>query len=102
MEKVIIDYLHRNNIFMRTCIDENSGETWYVVADLFRALDYKNASKKVSDICKNPRKYQFDSPGGKQYFICVNFPELMRLILSFRKNKQFDELQDFILYTAMK
>lgn len=97
MEKDIIAYLSDFDIDMRYCIDEKTGEYWYVVSDLFKSLGYKNPSKKVSDMCPKHRKYQFESNGGKQYYLCINYYELLKVILSLRKNHQFEEIQDFIL-----
>lgn len=98
MEKDILNYFKEKGLNIRYCKDKKTGDNWYVVSDLFKALGYKNACKKVQDICHDYRKYQFDSAGGKQYYLCVNFMELIKVILSFRKNKEFEEIQNFIYY----
>lgn len=96
MDKDIINILKNNGIDIRYCLD--NGKTYYVVSDLFKSLGYKNPSKKVNEMCHNYRKYQFPTNGGNQYFLCVDTAELIKLIMSFRKNHQFEELQNHLIY----
>ena len=96
MDKEIIKFFKENyNMTIRSAIDTN-GECWYVAADILKKLGYKNVSKTVSDKCKYARKYEFLTQSGAQYFVCINYPDLVRLILTAKK-AEFEPMQSWLI-----
>lgn len=96
MNREIIIFLKENyNMNIRSVKDVN-GEYWYVAADILKYLGYKNVSKTLSTKCKYTRKYEFWTNSGTQYFLCINYIDLIRLILTAKKT-ELDEIKEWLI-----
>ena len=93
--EVILFFKENYNMNIRS-VKDASGEYWYVAADILKHLGYKNVSKTLSTKCKYTRKYEFLTNSGAQYFLCVNYIDLIRLILTAKK-AELDEVQEWLI-----
>ncbi|GAA0651333.1 hypothetical protein GCM10009424_30460 [Sphingomonas ursincola] len=61
---------------------ERQGEPWFILADVCRTLDIKNASQAAERLDADEKGIYFsDTPGGRQEVIIINEPGLYSLIL---------------------
>lgn len=92
----IIKYIKDNyNVEIRHIVDD--GTTWYVAADVLKFFGYKNVSKTTNCKSYNVRKYKFQSNGGAQKYLCIDYPSLVHLVLTAKK-KEFGELQKWLIF----
>lgn len=81
---------------MRTCCDPESGEVWFNLNDVCRALDLSNPSKVISDFPKGlTNSYPLSTNGGIQNATFVNESGLYRTIFKSRKEKAL-AFQDWV------
>lgn len=82
---------------MRTCCDPNTGDVWFCLADVCKALDITNPSKVAGDLPDGLTiSYPiFDSLGREQKATFVNESGLYRIIFKSRKEKAL-EFQDWV------
>lgn len=81
---------------MRTCCDPESGEVWFNLNDVCRALDLSNPSKVISDFPKGlTNSYPLSTNGGIQNATLVNESGLYRTIFKSRKEKAL-AFQDWV------
>lgn len=82
---------------MRTCCDPNTGDVWFCLADVCKALDISNVSDAKSDLPDGVATTYpiFDSLGREQKATFVNESGLYRIIFKSRKEKAL-RFQDWV------
>lgn len=81
---------------MRTCCDPNTGDVWFNLNDICRALEISNVSDAKSDLPKGvATTYPLSTKGGVQNATFVNESGLYRIIFKSRKEKAL-RFQDWV------
>jgi prophage antirepressor-like protein len=83
MQLQVFKYKEENHFNDFRTVDDN-GEIKFVANDVCDILGYTNASKAVSDHCKEKgitKRYPLQTAGGVQFFTLINEPNVYRLIV---------------------